>query len=364
MSFKKKTAEQINTALTCLLILSDSVYLRDVMLTVKNPIISLGMVPTCAMFCHEADAFFSQNEMPLSISEETLKQLQVTRVRLKLFNERRLKKTRDTILGLDRQQSLKFSEPLKFKFLRKCNLYYNIGLYFDENKNLIGNTEYFASFFQDRKLTREMLGTEVFEYAKQIGSIIQSILNLFQLYIPINNKTKKEYRILYMDLNTNKDKVFAFKEDNREIELLLLHLLGSVNYALYITEEILPPFTLKFRIQYISMYYAMEQLKVVSEKSSDKSLINTSSACLDSLDQINSTQFRNCMMHYSLSNHGHFEISEEHLDFRKPFYGLIESCFDGQSFDTVCDKVKKNLKMISETLSNYLVIEQDHLKEL
>ena len=40
------------------------------------------------------------------------------------------------------------------------------------------------------------------------------------------------------------------------------------------------------------------------------------------------TKLRNCMMHYNLENAG--VISIENID--KPFYGIIENCFNGKSY--------------------------------
>lgn len=363
MNIENLNEQEQNNILTCSLIFLDGIHLRDAVLSVKNPIIALGLVPICAMYCHEAEGFLSQPDVIANVSKETLEHLQTTRLRLKLFNEKRYKRIKDTVLAIDDLQDHKYGEQLRFRFLRKNNLYYNIGLFFDEQKHLIGNTEYFASLFQDKKLTDEMLNEEVFQYAKQIGSIIRSILNLFGQNIPIKNERAKEIKVLFKDLNTNKDRIFDFQEDNKEIILLLLHLLGNVNYSLYIAEEIFPPCALKFRLQFISMYYAAEQLKVISEKCSDDNLRKMIVGCLNSLAPIINQQFRSCMMHYSLINHGHFEICREYLDLHKPFYGLIESCFDGQSFSTIQNQVINNLRIISETLSSFINIDLDHLNE-
>ena len=60
------------------------------------------------------------------------------------------------------------------------------------------------------------------------------------------------------------------------------------------------------------------------------------------------TKLRNCMMHYNLENAG--VISCENID--KPFYGIIENCFDGKSYQEYLIELHGLSNMIIEFLNN------------
>ena len=87
-----------------------------------------------------------------------------------------------------------------------------------------------------------------------------------------------------------------------------------------------------FRVEYIVSYYtlrALERLKNYTENNKD---ITVESKEIHDILKLGELLFkkkvRNCMMHYNLENAG--VISFENID--KPFYGIIENCFDGKSY--------------------------------
>lgn len=60
------------------------------------------------------------------------------------------------------------------------------------------------------------------------------------------------------------------------------------------------------------------------------------------------TKLRNCMMHYNLENAG--VLSFANID--KPFYGIIENCFDGKSYQEYLIELHGLSERIIDFLNN------------
>lgn len=140
----------------------------------------------------------------------------------------------------------------------------------------------------------------------------------------------------YCDVNTNKilkrNKIFL-KDQTKEVNLFYLHLLCNMNFVKYILRPLFQDGNIWiFRIEYIVSYYtlrAFERLKNYCENNKDITVENEKIYdILKRGELLFTTKLRNCMMHYNLENAG--VISIENID--KPFYGIIENCFNGKSY--------------------------------
>lgn len=105
-----------------------------------------------------------------------------------------------------------------------------------------------------------------------------------------------------------------------------------------------------FRVEYIVTYYtlhALERLKNHCESNKDivVEMKDISDISKDG-NKIFKTQLRNCMMHYNLENAE--VITLKNID--KPFYGIIENCFDGMSYQDYLS----DLHSLSDKIINYL----------
>jgi hypothetical protein len=80
-------------------------------------------------------------------------------------------------------------------------------------------------------------------------------------------------------------------------------------------------------------------------------------ACGENLFQ---TKLRNCMMHYNLENAG--VITAKNLD--KPFYGIIENCFQGMSYPDYITLLHNLSNMIIEYLESRFDFSNVELKKL
>ena len=75
------------------------------------------------------------------------------------------------------------------------------------------------------------------------------------------------------------------------------------------------------------------------------------------------SRFRNCMMHYNLNKDNEFSISENNFSWDKPFFGLIEECFDGMSYRDYVERLEKFGDVIEEFITKQFDFERIHLKE-
>lgn len=107
-----------------------------------------------------------------------------------------------------------------------------------------------------------------------------------------------------------------------------------------------------FRVEYIVSYYtlrALERFKNYCENNKDITVENKEIYnILKQGESLFTTKLRNCMMHYNLENAG--VISLENVD--KPFYGIIENCFDGKRYQEYLMELHGLSDMIINFLNN------------
>ena len=241
-----------------------------------------------------------------------------------------------------------------------------MGIYY-YNRSVIGNTQYYYALFQEKKVTtKRILGEDVKEFSRIMGSTVGTVYQLLKDlpgYQPVI--LDKEFDIYYQDINTNKKHIFAIEQKTpKSTALLLLHTLCSMNFARLILRSIIADSTWKIRVMYISMYYAYKQLELLQEKCCDSTLISVLTDCLNKLNPIFDSDFRSCMMHYAFINDGRYIIDDQYADFLLPMYGLVESCFDGLTYETVFNQVNDNLDIMAESIEGLLVLDTDNLRKL
>jgi hypothetical protein len=122
--------------------------------------------------------------------------------------------------------------------------------------------------------------------------------------------------------------------------------------------------TWSFRIEYIVSYYtlrALERLKNYCDNNSYSSVdIKEIIDILECGENLFQTKFRNCMMHYNLENAGVITINN--ID--KPFYGIIENCFNGMSYQEYIILLHNLSDMIIEYLENRFDFSNVELEKL
>ena len=74
------------------------------------------------------------------------------------------------------------------------------------------------------------------------------------------------------------------------------------------------------------------------------------------------SSFRNCMMHYGLKtdDDNHYPIIEsQYLDYEKPLWGLVESCYNGTSYSELKNRIENKLDIMADSLKRWLDIQFD-----
>ena len=127
--------------------------------------------------------------------------------------------------------------------------------------------------------------------------------------------------------------------------------------------------TYLFKVNYITYYYSIQSLtKFINQIKCnnitiDREVYNKLNDILAYENLLNSN-VRSCLMHYEFKNNGNYLISDDYIDIYTPFYGLIETHFYGQDYETVFVKIFNNLTNISTQLDEILGLNKDNLKIL
>lgn len=351
----------------------------------ENYIAGIALIPYMSLFCWEALDFFKKLGVDFNIKENDTFTLTDVRLKLKIF-ENKYSKAKNMILNCDYLQDYIFKNKLKFDFIKDWNIHYNLGIMFNEKKEIVGNSQYGYYIFQDNKLlkrkikyVKSLVDTSniiyKFEpeayigYGKYIGEIVGSFLNFFQeLNVQdINIKTNKaNIDTFYKDFNSNK---LYKSEDDKIISLYLLHILTFINSTIRLLGECEKDDTgWWLRIYYIAYYYAIERLEDIKNHIENNEIDNLKFKKLLTLITVNksfmNSEFRNCMMHYGLINkESKFLIKEQKFDLDIPLMGLVESCFDNVNYFELKKYIKDELENISQTIDNILNINKSSLKK-
>lgn len=351
--------------LSTIAIKNDSKTLKALVSAFSQPVVSLMSLPYIALFCSSVGEFINhsgitevqlKNGSPLSISD--------VRNKLKLFSEK-YGQLKNRILKADADQDDAFREKLRFKWLAPLNIHYNLGVFFTSDGKIIGNTQYVYHMFQDRKFSRNRLeGKAVQEFGEVLGTIIQSVCTGLSGFLP-EYKTEvfyKRFPIFYKDYNTNRSvNFFPSYEDGKEMSLRILHLVCSVNFIRYILGEIVPWENIwSLRVKYITVYYVYRSLERFQNRYPNEEIRTT----LDCNRSIIDSSFRGCMMHYGFTNHGISIIKDEFLGLDKALFGVVESCFDGMTYEQLSKKLDSAINQFSDLLSDMAVIDTSHRKLL
>lgn len=333
--------------------------LKQLSLSMKSPG-NLMLLPYICLCCNEALNFLEYNLESDQLSQSPINHTQV-RNKLKLFSDRYGKSIKQ-IKFTDSQQDRKFKEKLRFKWMESWNLHYNLGIYCNTEGHVVGNTQFVSFLLQNPSFTIEENNESIYEFAIFLGSVLQMIsqdLNSFESELQINEK-EISMNWLYRDYNTNKNfNRFPDVQDGKDLTLFLLHLLSTVNFLRYeLPKYINSKNPLLIRIKYITSYYVNESLNrlgkieiphklLIKQEVGNRAVFNSS--------------FRSCMIHYGFYNKKVCAIKDEHLK-GNPFFGLVESCFQGISAEDYQQSLDNKIIRLSENIEKILAISVDKFR--
>lgn len=354
-------------------------------------ITGFGAMPYITLTAYTALEMLSFNYPNLQIPYSS--KIKDIRMKLKIFEDG-YSKSKRMLLNIDYLQDQIFKKELKFNFMKNWNIHYNLGIYTDKEKRVVGNTQYNYYLLQDNRFLKrnineiaqtysaspnefdltEQVGKDCYEYAYNCGKFINSVrLVLEGLDVPISvNTVKFKTNYYYADYNTNiRSTLFPQGEEGKATILYLLHILSTINFLLYILNKYeKDDYGWWLKINYIVYYYSEHKFKNLHEHYIQNKLITPEIEKLfDMLDCQNAKYmngtFRNYIMHSKLiDKDGNSIISRNNLDRTKPLFGLVETCFNGMSYCELKENINSEMKRVSEILSQWLDIQSIQIKPL
>lgn len=340
-----------------------------------SPDIQMQMIPYTALFCYEVIEFINKHSGGIVIEQTSTYSIKDIRQKAKFF-DLSINKLLQSIENIDVLQNDYFISLMRFPKFGRWNLHTNLGISFDDEKNIVGNTHYVFYLFQDQKMISQpkesMRGVKIdkkeinafaYDMGRIIGSISSGLSSISDFMVSdIITPIAPFYS---QDFNTNKCLTLG-NEKYKLIRLFLLHVLSSIGFILFCLKKIIIRDTgFLLRLEYITYHYSLIRLdgilnycKSHNGEIDDANLTNA----LERIDYSNANhlrkpEFRNCMMHFELKDKtGAALIQECALDLSLPFCGLVESQFD-MTYSEYKDKIEIALFEIYTAIKNYLGFE-------
>lgn len=340
---------------------AESIY--SLIQTERDSIFTMEIIPYYALFVQAFQEYFRRNLLPESIAKD----LKDIRDHIKIYADR-FGKSQKRVAFVDDVQDKDFKEQLKFEFLKKMNIHLNLGVYWTDNGQVIGNTQQIADFLAIDSMSDPKLKEKFSQMGYHISAFVNSVREGFSVSLsyPIVERECTAISVnYYYDINTNTNNKLFLKERSKEINLFYLHLLCNMNFVKYMLRPLFKDGnTWVFRVEYIVSYYtlrALERLKNYCEnnKSLDIEIKEIYNILKDG-EALFTTKLRNCMMHYNLEKAG--VISIENID--NPFYGIIENCFGGMSYQEYLEVLHNLFDKMIEFLNNQFDFSNVRLEKL
>lgn len=331
--------------------------------TERDSIFAMEIIPYYALFVQSCQEYMGQNFLP----DEIALSIKDIRNHIKSYSES-FGKSKRRVASIDQEQDTSFKSQLRFDFLKSWNIHLNLGTYWTEDHHIIGNTQQLAAFHDVNNLSSPEAGKKQYELGYQIGSFVSSVRSGFSksLEQPVVDRPTSAITIkYYCDINTNKYNALFVNHASKELNLFYLHLLCNMNFVKHILRPLFPDGnTWAFRVEYIVTYYtfrALQRLRNYCENNDDVAIDSNGIEEIEGAgNELFQSKFRNCMMHYSLENQG--VLSLEHIE--KPFFGIIETCFEGKDYQTYLALLHKLSDRIIGYLEKHFNCNSIELKQL
>lgn len=201
--------------------------------------------------------------------------------------------------------------------------------------------------------------------AENLANTLTAVSNMdiIQLW---EKKGNVSVRLGYQDINTNRRNSFFAKTNKKEVNLLILHILSTINCVEHLFSKGVSCDDQWFmRIEYIVAHYAWQGLRKIKQHfdSSNSNLFSDDvSILLENGKKLFPSNFRNCMMHYDLCYDGVPAISKEYYNEKLKFFGLVESCFDGKSSSCFFDELRLYIQELETYLMSWFHVDPQKIK--
>lgn len=353
-------------------------------------ITSFGVIPYITLTTFAALELLEKNTS-IRVSIPNAVRIKDVRLKLKMFEDG-YSKSKRMLLNIDYLQDQIFKNKLRFGFMKSWNIHQNLGVYADGDKHVVGNTQYSYYLIQDNRLLKKSLadvaaayaaspdsfdlnkqvGMDCYNYASSCGQIIGYVCSeLKDFDAPVNILSKKIGTKYYCaDYNSNiVSTLFPTGEDEKAMVLYLLHVLSTMNFLLFVLNNYeKDDYGWWLKINYTTYYYSVHKLRDLQQYLIQNKLMTPNlTSYFDEIDIDNipylNCKFRNYVMHSKLiDKDGSMMIDSDKMDRTKPLFGLVETCFDGLSYQEVKFSIISEMMRISEILSRWLNVASLHFK--
>lgn len=363
-------SEQFNYALPVAeitIIKRDFDLMRKLSLAMK-PELQFQLIPYTALFCYEVIEYLNNQGQHIELEQTSRFSIKDVRQKAKFF-DLSINKLLNSIKNIDKAQNEYFINLMRFPCLGRWNVHTNIGIFFDDEKNIISNTHYAYYLFQkDKTMSRsdfaingELDNQEIYAFSYDLGRIIGSITSALSITSDfiVSDIFIDNISLHSQDFNTNR--CCNYNEDYKTLRLFLLHILSSIGYLLYILKKvIIRDNGLLLRLEYITYHYALVRLEKIYKFHSINITSSVDPNLMKMFQKINyktelkNSEFRNCMMHFGLRDKtGSSLIEEKNFNLSIPFCGLIESQFK-MTYNEYKTLLEKELAKIYDNIKEYL----------
>lgn len=343
--------------------------------TQLKPELQMQLTPYTALFCYEVLDYLSKQGQQIDLTSSSRYSIKQIRQKAKFF-DLSINKLLQSVENVDELQNDYFINLMRYPQLGSWNVHDNLGIFYDKQGNIVSNSHYAYYVFQDEKaiskphdtMSGENIdGEEVKAFAYDMGRIIGSISSALSCIsdFVVSDVIPQNIILFNQDFNTNRC-IGARGTKYKTIRLFLLHVLSSIGFILYALKvAIIRETGLLVRFEYITYHYALLRLdglmKFCLENSSavnDAKLTNMlSNIDFTNADNLRKTNFRNCMMHFGLTDkNGVPLVNEEKIDLSLPFCGLVESQFN-MSYEDYKTKLEVQLVHLYKMIKDYLDID-------
>lgn len=333
------------------------------------------ITPYTALFCYESIKYLESKGQPVDLEQTSRYSIKDIRQKAKFF-DLSLNKLLQSIDNIDSLQNDYFINLMRYPACGAWNMHDNLGIYFDDERNIVGNTHYAFYVFQDEKAIskphesmsgHDIVGEEVYSFAYDMGRIIGGISSGLS---SISDFMKADFdpnqiSLHSQDFNTNRCTTYR-NEKYKTIRLFLLHVLSSIGLILFVLKKsIIRESGLLLRFEYITYHYALLRLHGLTEFCNTKKELFDDVKLVEMLNSIDyenndglrKTEFRNCMMHFGLTDIDGFPlIKADKLDLAIPLCGLVESQFN-MAYDEYKTKLESQLMLVYQKIQEYLAFE-------
>lgn len=381
-NLKTSNAKEISDYLSLLQIKFDCDTVKSLIPCLQSKggsVISLGLMPYLSLTTNSVLEYLHSHGYA-NLFDVDARYIADLRLKLKMFENGYVKAKR-MVLNIDYLQDQIFKRQSKLDSKCQSNTHYNLGVYTDVKGRILYNTHYAYYALQNDAFIKKSIETvqggyklnpgiydlsnkKAHDDACECSRIINAVANALESFDSPTNTvcSSHDIDVYYSDCNTNVNlSLFPLGDEGKALWLYLLHTLSAINYILYglsIYEKADNGWWLKN--SYITFFYAHRKLRdlkaylIQNNMLTDRLAELITRADVEDMSYINS-DFRNCLMHADLMDKkGEFKIELYELDISKPYFGLIETCFEGRSYSELKLIIYNKLNVISSALSAWL----------